>query len=180
MPTPDTMTQWRPITTLWAICTRLSILVPSPITVSREAPRSIVVLAPISTSSWTITRPTCGTLRWLRAHGEAEPVLAEPRPGCRITRLPSSAWLQGGPGADRAVAADAHARADHRVGADHRAGADLGAGADHRAGIDRDPLLQPRLRMDVGARRDTAGAELRAGAQRVRMQSAEQRPRRPR
>ena len=35
MPTCATMTQWRPIVTLWPIWTRLSILVPSPMTVSR-------------------------------------------------------------------------------------------------------------------------------------------------
>ena len=60
MPTWATITQWRPITTLWAIWTRLSIFVPSPITVSRLAPRSTVELAPISTSSWMITRPIWG------------------------------------------------------------------------------------------------------------------------
>ena len=42
MPICATITQCRPIATLWAIWTRLSILVPSPITVSRLAPRSIV------------------------------------------------------------------------------------------------------------------------------------------
>src|SRR5262249_50367593 len=36
MPHWDTMMQCRPIDTLWPICTRLSILVPSPITVSRK------------------------------------------------------------------------------------------------------------------------------------------------
>ena len=42
--------QFFPICTLWAICTRLSILVPSPIIVSRMLPRSMLVPAPISTS----------------------------------------------------------------------------------------------------------------------------------
>ena len=48
--------------TLCAICTRLSIFVPAPITVSSMLPRSIVVFAPISTSSSTMQRPTCGIL----------------------------------------------------------------------------------------------------------------------
>ena len=59
-----TSTQWRPICTLWPIWTRLSILVPSPITVSPSAPRSMVVPAPISTPSWMMTRPSCGILTW--------------------------------------------------------------------------------------------------------------------
>ena len=46
--------------TLCAICTRLSIFVPAPITVSSMLPRSIVVFAPISTSSSMMQRPTCG------------------------------------------------------------------------------------------------------------------------
>src|SRR5208282_1194574 len=51
MPVCEAIRQCRPIETLCAICTRLSILVPSPMMVSRVEPRSIVVLAPISTSS---------------------------------------------------------------------------------------------------------------------------------
>src|SRR5213075_1777193 len=56
--------QCSPMLTLWAIWTRLSIFVPRPIEVGPSAPRSIVVLAPISTSSRTTTKPICGTLRW--------------------------------------------------------------------------------------------------------------------
>src|SRR5712672_730125 len=44
--------QCRPIVTLWPIWTWLSILVPSPMTVSRRLPRSMVVPEPISTSFW--------------------------------------------------------------------------------------------------------------------------------
>ena len=54
------------------------------------------VLAPISTSSWMMTRPTCGTLRWpLALHHEAEPVLPDAaagmddRRGCRSARAMS-------------------------------------------------------------------------------------------
>ena len=60
MPVCEAIRQWRPTETLCAICTRLSIFVPSPMTVSRVEPRSIVVFAPISTSSWTMTRRACG------------------------------------------------------------------------------------------------------------------------
>ena len=45
-----------PMCTLWPICTRLSSLTPSSITVSSSAPRSMQVLAPISTSSPMRTR----------------------------------------------------------------------------------------------------------------------------
>ncbi len=62
MPTQPAITVCAPMCTLWPTCTWLSILTPSSITVSSMAPRSIVVLAPISTSSPSCTEPTCGTL----------------------------------------------------------------------------------------------------------------------
>ena len=55
----------RPIWLLWPIMTRLSIFVPSPIRVASNVARSIVQLAPISTSSPTSTRPVWGTLTCL-------------------------------------------------------------------------------------------------------------------
>ena len=58
MPTWATMIVFAPTTVLWPICTRLSIFVPRPITVSPKVARSTVTLAPISTSSSTTTRPT--------------------------------------------------------------------------------------------------------------------------
>src|SRR5207245_129981 len=70
--------QHRPSTTLCPICTRLSIIEPAPITVSCPDPRSIVVLAPISTSSPITTRPSCGTL--IGAFGSG----ANPHPSCPI------------------------------------------------------------------------------------------------
>ena len=98
MPHWATITQWRPITTLWAICTRLSILVPSPITVSASAPRSMVVLAPISTSSPMMTRPICGTFRWpFGAHGEAEAVLADAHAGVDDDAVADEAWVRLAP-----------------------------------------------------------------------------------
>ena len=63
MPTWATMMVFAPTTELWPICTRLSIFVPRPITVSPRVARSIAMLAPISTSSSTTTRPTWGIFR---------------------------------------------------------------------------------------------------------------------
>ncbi len=143
MPTWATITQWRPITTLWAICTRLSILVPSPITVSRLAPRSIVLLAPISTSSWMMTRPDLRHLQMpLRAHGEAEAVLADADAGMKDHPVAEKGVRDGGVGADGAIPADPDAGADDRMRADEAAGADLRVGPDHRAGIDLDAVLR--------------------------------------
>ena len=79
MPQCPAITQPRPMRTLWAIWTRLSILVPSPMTVSAMAPRSTVVLAPISTLSWMMTRPICGIRSGPRRPAdEAETVLPDP------------------------------------------------------------------------------------------------------
>ena len=58
MPTCATMTQQRPTRTLCPIWTWLSSCEPAPITVSPVEPRSIAVLAPTSTSSSMITRPS--------------------------------------------------------------------------------------------------------------------------
>ena len=63
MPAWATMMVSDPITVLWPICTRLSIFVPRPMTVSPRVARSTVTLAPISTSSSTTTRPTWGIFR---------------------------------------------------------------------------------------------------------------------
>ena len=62
MPTWLTNRLCRPIWQLWPICTRLSILVPAPMRVGWNVPRSMVVPAPISTSSPISTQPNCGTL----------------------------------------------------------------------------------------------------------------------
>ncbi len=62
MPTQPAMTVCSPMRQLCPTCTWLSILTPSSMTVSPIAPRSMVVLAPISTSSPITTEPTCGTL----------------------------------------------------------------------------------------------------------------------
>ena len=95
IPTWATMTQQRPSRTLWPIWTRLSRREPAPMMVSRVEPLSIVVLAPTSTSSSTITRPNCGMLR------NPTLMVAKLNPSCPIrapgymnTRAPRRAWLR--------------------------------------------------------------------------------------
>ena len=63
------------------------------------APRSTVVLAPISTSSWMTTRPTCG----MRSGPRAPPTKPKPSwptwaPPWMMTRLPISAYCTVAPG----------------------------------------------------------------------------------
>ncbi len=60
LPAEDRMLADDDVVPIW---TRLSIFVPSPMTVSPRVARSIVALAPISTSSPTRTIPTWGTFR---------------------------------------------------------------------------------------------------------------------
>src|SRR5690606_34570285 len=64
IPTWEIRITCRPIRSLCPTCTRLSILVPSPIIVLPIEPRSIVVLHPISTSLPRTHPPTCGRRRW--------------------------------------------------------------------------------------------------------------------
>ena len=64
MPTCATSSACSPTVTPCAICTRLSILVPRPMRVSPTAGRSMVVFAPISTSSSMTTTLCCGILWW--------------------------------------------------------------------------------------------------------------------
>ena len=123
------ITQFRPITTLWAIWTRLSILVFSPITVSSKAPRSMQVCAPIVTPSWMITRPSCGTsIRPRGPTASAEAGLADHRAGADRHAIADQReadrrrWRRSG-----SPAADGDARADDRVGPDLGAGPDLHA-----------------------------------------------------
>ncbi len=65
MPTCDASSVLSPTVTPWAICTRLSILAPARMRVSPTAGRSMVVLAPISTSSSITTGPVCGIFSWV-------------------------------------------------------------------------------------------------------------------
>ncbi len=93
MPTHPAMAVCAPMRLLWPTWTWLSILAPSPITVSPIAPRSTVVFAPISTSGPMTTRPTCGIF------SQAPPSGAKPNPSapmtlpeCRMQRSPTTQW----------------------------------------------------------------------------------------
>ena len=144
IPTCATMTQHRPSKTLWPICTRLSRREPAPITVSRDDPRSIVVLAPTSTSSSRMTRPSWGTVR--------NPPLTEanPNPSCPIRapdrrkRVLPKAHSSGSHVRQSAVSADNHAASDNRAGSDPAAGSYLCPGLNHRQ--------RPDLRRRIDAR----------------------------
>ena len=160
MPTCATITQPRPRRTLCPICTRLSRREPAPITVSCNEPRSIVVLAPTSTSSSRITRPSCGTREEaVRRDGEAEALLADARAGIDIDPRAEQRVRQAGMRADAAVGAEHHPVADHRARADAAARPDLRAGADHRqrpdlgAGVDGRAGCDDRAGMDAGPER---------------------------
>ena len=158
MPTCATMTQHRPRRTLCPICTRLSRREPAPITVSRIDPRSIVVLAPTSTSSSKITRPSWGAVR--------NPALVEakPNPSCPM-RAPADTYTraqrvaQAGMCANPAIGPDYHTASDYRARADPAAGADLCSGLNHRQrsdfrrGIDARTLGDNCRRVDTGGNR---------------------------
>ena len=105
MPVQAAIAVCAPMRTLCAIMMRLSSFTPSSITVSSMAPRSMVVLAPISTSAPTRTVPSCGTLSQPpRCGGEAEAVAADHR-----------ARLQHGARADLHAAAERDARDEPHV-----------------------------------------------------------------
>jgi hypothetical protein len=91
IPTCATMMQWRPTITLCPICTRLSILLPSPMRVLSVVARSMVVFAPTSTSLPMITFPTCGTL-WYEPSSNANPNPSAPMiaPEWRMQRSPTT------------------------------------------------------------------------------------------
>src|SRR6185437_9940162 len=77
---------------LWPICTRLSIFVPRPIRVVSSAPRSMVVFAPISTSSPISSFPICGNFSCrplLGSRTYPNPSLPSTAPACTITRFPT-------------------------------------------------------------------------------------------
>ena len=98
--------------TPWAICTRLSIFVPAPIRVSPTAGRSIVVLAPISTSSSITTSACCGIFRCVPSACGANPNPSLPMtaPSCSDDAV-----------ADDDALANRDLRVDHAVVADPRA-----------------------------------------------------------
>ena len=170
-PTCATMMQWRPITTLWAIWTRLSILVPSPITVSRVG---AAVDRRVGADLDVVLDDDAADLRHLevppRPDGEAEPVLADAHAGMDDDAVAEQ----------RVQHASRWARSSSRGRSDtcgpitapapiDGARADLGAGPDDRAGIDR---RRPPRAAPSGwtkrAGRDAVAAEDGAGPQRRR------------
>ena len=90
IPTWAAITVSRPISTLCPTWIRLSSLVPGPTRVTPSAARSIVVFAPISTSSPISTVPTCGIFRYPCGVGaNPKPSLPITQPACRSTRFPT-------------------------------------------------------------------------------------------
>src|SRR5438874_512238 len=129
--------QPRPSSTLCPICTKLSIIVPGPITVSCPEPRSIVVLAPISTSSPMTTRPSWGILTGPSRSG------AKPKPGCPMrtpgwstTRAPMRQWLSvtWGPTRQSSPSSTARLGARCQIGAHTVIGQAVELGDDCRVG----------------------------------------------
>ena len=115
-----------PMRTLCAIWIRLSSFTPSSSTVSPMAPRSMVVLAPISTSAPTRTAADLRHLQPRAAHrGKAEAVTPDHRP-----RLHHRAGTDLHPGAERHaghqahVLRERHARIQHALRADEAARTD--------------------------------------------------------
>ena len=101
---------------------RLSSLTPSSITVSSSAPRSMQVLAPISTSSPMRTAPSCSIFSQRPSHGrEAEAVGADHHAGVHDAAL-----------ADRAAFAERHTLGQPGVRADTGMGTDVALRTDHR------------------------------------------------
>ena len=156
IPVQPAITVCAPMRTLWPTCTRLSIFTSSSITVSSMAPRSMVVLAPTSTSAPRRTTPSCGTFTQLpRSGAKPKPSAPSTTPGCstrarahhaarpqRHARHQPHVLGQLHPGQQRAVRADEAARPDDHVLADEGerldagAGVDAGAGGHHRARMD--------------------------------------------
>ena len=133
IPTWATMTQHRPRITLWPICTRLSRREPAPITVSRDDPRSIVVLAPTSTSSSRMTRPSWGTDRNPSlVEANPKPFLSDPGAGIDVNACSQNRVAQARMCANPAVSADDHAASDNRARSDPTARSYLCSGLNHR------------------------------------------------
>ena len=129
-----------PMLTPCATWTRLSILVPAPIRVSPTAGRSMVVLAPISTSSSMTTRADLRDLvvGAVGAAGEAEAVAADHGAVLHDDAMADAdALADRHPGVNHAVVADRRLPADADVRMDDRARADVRAVADHRERSDR-------------------------------------------
>ena len=92
MPHCAAMAVLSPISTLWAICTRLSSFTSLWMCVEPMVERSIVVLAPISTLSSTYTLPICGNLLQLPSFSGTNPNPSAPstQPECRMQFAPTT------------------------------------------------------------------------------------------
>ena len=150
-----------PMRTLWPIWIWLSRRTSSSSTVSSIAPRSMVVLAPISQSSPITTPPSCGTLSQRPASiARPKPSAPSTAPGCTRTR-----WPKPHAGHQRDARDQFAAGADHAIVADDAARADHGACLDAAARADTDERADVRGRVDVRAGVDTALAmDARPGA----------------
>ena len=150
MPVQPAIAVCAPMRTLCPTWIRLSSLTPSSTTVSSSAPRSMQVLAPISTSS-PIT--TAAGLRNLSPDAllqdNAEAIGADHRAGMHqralaqaTTRVNGDARMQAAGGADLDRIAEVATGADHyspaqlHAAAHIRSGADAGAGRDPRPAFD--------------------------------------------
>ncbi len=100
---------------------------------------------------------------------EAVAVLPDAAAGMDQDVVADQRKLDGGTGADIAVAADPHVGPDHRAGADHGARADLDPGADHRQRVDDNAVFQMRRGVDDGRRRDAVIVEPGLRPERVAM-----------
>ena len=85
----------------------------------------------------------------LRSRQIAKSVLADAGAWMDDHAITDQRMLDRRAGADRAVAADAHARPDDRTDRDHCAAADLGIGADHCERIDGHVRFKTSRRMHV-------------------------------
>ena len=190
MPTCEASSVLSPMLTPWAICTRLSILAPARIRVSPTAGRSMVVLAPISTSSSITTGPTCGIFSWVPSARCAKPKPSAPMtaPSWTTTRAPrrhasridTRAWITA-VGAEHGVVADDHVRVQHAAGADAGATADHDQRADGDAGLEHGVGGDDRARVDAGRQRSRRREGLGgAGERQVRIGDAQHRARRRR
>ena len=141
------MAVWAPTCTLWPIWMRLSSFTPFSMTVSPRAPRSIVVFAPISTSSPIPHPAELGDLHPDPVVvGDAEAVGADDDSG-----------MNDGPCADVHALADhdpgrnAPARTNRRIPAEVRARSKRGAGPDARTGFNHTMVADRCIRRDARA-----------------------------
>ena len=150
MPVCEAIRQCRPTMTLCAICTRLSILVPSPMMVSRVEPRSIVR---ICTDFDVVLDDDAARLRdflmALRTGQIAKAVLTDARARIDDDAIANQGMQDCSAGANRTVAPDADIRPDHRACSNHSAGADLGVRPDDSERIEGYAGFETRRGMDM-------------------------------